>query len=87
MACAKPVIGARVGGLQEIIDNSQTGLLVEPDNIEQLRAAIIQVLQQEEWAKRLGQNAHLKVKSAFSWSGVARKTEALYKGLLPADET
>lgn len=40
MASAKPVVGTRVGGIPEIVNDGVTGLLVEPMKIDQLAAAI-----------------------------------------------
>ena len=40
-----PVIGAKIGGIPEIIDEGQTGYLFEPGNVEQLRGAILQATQ------------------------------------------
>lgn len=40
-----PVIGAKIGGIPEIIDEDQTGYLFEPGNVEQLRGAILKATQ------------------------------------------
>jgi starch synthase len=84
MACGKPVIASRVGGLAEIVDDGQTGLLVEPDNVEQLAKAIIRLLQDESLRSRLGDNARRKVESDFNWVNVARRTASLYESVLNA---
>ncbi|MFH0808985.1 MAG: glycosyltransferase [Pseudomonadota bacterium] len=36
MACGKPVIGARIGGISEMIDDAETGYLFEPGNAADL---------------------------------------------------
>jgi glycosyltransferase involved in cell wall biosynthesis len=40
-----PVIGAKIGGIPEIIDEGQTGYIFEPGNVEQLIGAILQATQ------------------------------------------
>jgi N-acetyl-alpha-D-glucosaminyl L-malate synthase BshA len=82
MACAKPVIGTKVGGLKEVIDDGQTGILVEPNNSEQLAKAILQVLEDKSYAQRLGENARRKVEAKFDWVKIARRTINLYGDVL-----
>lgn len=40
MACAKPVIGARIGGISELIDDGQDGFLFEAANVDDLARKI-----------------------------------------------
>lgn len=82
MACGKPVIGAAVGGLVEVIDDGEIGLLVDPDNVDQLAGAIIRVLGDPTLAARLGENARRKVETVFNWTNVARRTTKLYEAIL-----
>jgi N-acetyl-alpha-D-glucosaminyl L-malate synthase BshA len=84
MACGKPVVGAAVGGLVEIIEDNQNGLLVEKDNVEQLAGAIIRVLKDRSLASRLGGNARRRVETTFNWANVVRETVELYKDVLQA---
>jgi glycosyltransferase involved in cell wall biosynthesis len=39
-SCGRPVIASRVGGIPEIVEHGVNGLLVEPDRVEELAAAI-----------------------------------------------
>jgi len=40
-ALGKPVIGTKIGGIPELITNEYNGLIVEPDNAEQLEEVIL----------------------------------------------
>jgi N-acetyl-alpha-D-glucosaminyl L-malate synthase BshA len=82
MACAKPVIGTKVGGLKEVIEGGRTGVLVEPGNYLQLARAIIQVLEDKSYARRLGENGRRKVEAEFDWKKIARRTLSLYSEVL-----
>lgn len=44
LACGIPIVATRVGGIPEIVNNEKYGLLVERDNIEQLKTAICSAL-------------------------------------------
>lgn len=39
-ACGKPVIASNIGGMPEVIDHGENGLLVKPDNVSELSDAI-----------------------------------------------
>lgn len=86
MACGKPVVGTRAGGLVEVIEDNKTGLLVEPDNVSQLAEAIVRVLTEQGLATRLGESALRKVESDFNWLEVARQTTSLYREVLSYKE-
>ena len=40
MACGRPVVASRSGGLEEVVNDGRTGILVEPGDIEGLAAAL-----------------------------------------------
>jgi N-acetyl-alpha-D-glucosaminyl L-malate synthase BshA len=82
MACAKPVIGTRRGGLKETIDHEKTGLLVDPDDPRQLASAILRILNDERLAQYLGASGRRKVEAEFDWVSVANRTVALYREAL-----
>jgi len=55
MAAAKPVIATKVGGITEIIKNGETGILVDPENPDQIAEAVIKVLRDRDLAKTLAE--------------------------------
>lgn len=59
MACGKPVVASRVGGIPEIIEDGQNGLLVQPGDPDALCDAISRVLKDEDLRRSLGENARL----------------------------
>jgi glycosyltransferase involved in cell wall biosynthesis len=56
-ALGRPVIGARIGGIPEIIRNGRTGWLFEPGNEADLRRTIIRVVRDPEKASAMGSRA------------------------------
>jgi glycosyltransferase involved in cell wall biosynthesis len=60
-AMARAVIAFRSAGLQDYIIDGETGILVEPGNVEALQAAIQYLLSNPGEAKRLGENAHQRM--------------------------
>ena len=66
MACGTPVIGSRVGGIPEMIEDSVTGFLVPPGHVEALADRIRWVLSHREEAQEMGQRARESAKAFFS---------------------
>jgi len=54
---ARPVVGSRVGGIPDLVQNGVNGLLVEPGNTSALANALVRVLTDRELATRLGDAA------------------------------
>lgn len=73
-----PSIGTRVGGIPEIIEDGQTGLLVPPGKSIALSQALTQLLNNESLRNRLGTALNEKVRSEFSAKAMVEKTLALY---------
>ena len=63
MSWGLPCITTPVGGIPEVITDGETGLLVEPGNIEQLATAICSLATDESLRLRLGKAARNQVKS------------------------
>ncbi|UBF27320.1 glycosyltransferase family 4 protein [Kovacikia minuta CCNUW1] len=81
MACGIPVIAARVGGMTSIIQQGETGVLVEPNNPSVLAHAICELLSNEDLRKSMGQAGRQRALALFSWSKVAESLEAEYKNI------
>jgi glycosyltransferase involved in cell wall biosynthesis len=60
-AMERAVIAARTVGLTDYIRQNETGIFVEPGNVEDLRAKILYLLQQPDEVARLGQNGSKQV--------------------------
>jgi glycosyltransferase involved in cell wall biosynthesis len=61
MSVGTSIITTNVGGNPELIENGKTGVLVEYNNREEIKEAIINLLQEEEFAEKLAENAQKKV--------------------------
>ena len=81
MACGTPVVGTRVGGLQSIIENDVSGLLVAAGDDEALAEAMARVLLDPALRLRLAAGARERAK-AFSWRRVGEAIAELYADLM-----
>lgn len=66
MAYAKPVIGAKIGGIPELIMDGETGQLFEPGNTVELADRIQQLASNKGRRHEMGQNARARVMNGFS---------------------
>jgi len=85
MACEKPVIASRIGGIPTVIKSNEDGILIEPGNLKELEEKILEVLSDKELAKRLGKNARKKVVERFSLDRMVEDTIRVYKDVLKRD--
>lgn len=58
MACELPIVASNVLGVDNMITNNITGLLVPAKNAEEMARAINVLLQDEELCQKLGKSAH-----------------------------
>ena len=82
MAMEKPVVGTRVGGIPDLIEDGVNGFLVEPGNVMELAEAILKILNEKKIAKRLGFNGRRKIQSRYSAVCMVQAIEAVYHRLL-----
>jgi glycosyltransferase involved in cell wall biosynthesis len=79
MACEKPCVATRVGGVPEVVLEGKTGLLVDYGNSTQLAKAIIELLGDEKRSRDMGRKGRIRVKEHFTWPKIAGQLEGVYK--------
>lgn len=72
-ACGKPVIGGRTGGTIDAIIDGETGILLNPKSEEEISQAIIKLLSDVVYAKRLGENGRKRVENELTWDKIAER--------------
>lgn len=65
-ALGKPAIGARIGGIPELIKENETGLTFAPGDSKDLKKKILQLLDNPRLISRMGNNARSFVESNFN---------------------
>ncbi len=96
MACETPVVASAVGGIPEVVDHGETGLLVTPvaisaDDVEpahpeqfarDLAAAVNCLLDDPELRAAMGRRARERVEQHFGWPAIARQTLEFYERVI-----
>jgi glycosyltransferase involved in cell wall biosynthesis len=73
MACGKPVIVSRVGGLQNIINDGVEGFIVDPGSPEQIRDKLALLLKEPELRKQMGEAGRKRVMADYTWDNICNK--------------
>jgi glycosyltransferase involved in cell wall biosynthesis len=81
MACALPVVGTRVGGIPEVIDEGVTGAVVPPSDPAALAAALEPYLLDVDLAARHGAAGRERVLRRYSMAAMVAAYQALYDTL------
>jgi glycosyltransferase involved in cell wall biosynthesis len=78
MALGKPVIGTRAGGIQELILDGETGLVVPSADSQALAAAIGRLIDDPEEAHSMGERGRARVLSEFTVERMADGLAAVF---------
>ena len=77
-----PVIGTNVGGIPELITNDETGILIPPENSDELAQAVNELLSNKEKAEKIAANGNIFVKNNMTWDVILPKYIQFYEDLL-----
>lgn len=79
-AHGKPVVAGSSGGVVDAVLHEETGLLVEPDHPDALAAAILRLLDDPAYARRLGERGRARVEQELNWSAFSRRIVDVLEG-------
>ena len=78
MANGTPVIASGIGGLLDVVQDRENGLLVEAGNVEELKQAILELSQDDSLRQTLIDKGYALINNTFSWQSIAQRTLAIY---------
>ncbi|MBN2713128.1 MAG: glycosyltransferase family 4 protein [Planctomycetes bacterium] len=79
MACGKPVVCCRSGGIPEVVSDGESGLLVAPDSAQEFANALMRVLKSPGLAANLGKKARESVRKGFKLTETVSKLAEILK--------
>lgn len=86
MAHSKPIIATSVGGIPDVV-TPDVGILVPPNDVNALRAAIVRLAADDELRRRMGLAARRKYEQVFTPHAVLPLLTAFYERVLNGHET
>ncbi|MDN4645859.1 glycogen synthase [Arthrobacter sp. PsM3] len=98
MACGAAVVASATGGIPEVVQHGETGLLVpieqvtdgtgiplDPEKfVTDFAAALIEVVSNPERARAMGEAGRRRAEEHFSWESITETTLEVYRSVLPA---
>lgn len=78
MSAGRPIVASRIGGLPELVENTETGILVEPGNAEALAKALVQLLPDKKTLHRFAEHA-VKKSVKFEMNHHLKEIITIYK--------
>lgn len=85
MSAGIPIIASNFPYWKEIVEEHDCGVCVDPQDPEQIAQAIKRFIENDEEAKRQGENGRKAVENRFNWQKEETKLLALYSKLLGLD--
>jgi glycosyltransferase involved in cell wall biosynthesis len=82
MSFGIPILSTNVGGIPDVISDGVEGLLIEPGNIEKLKAKMLLLIDNPHMVDEMGMKAKQRFNSSFSPVSVRTKLEATYSDVL-----
>jgi glycosyltransferase involved in cell wall biosynthesis len=84
MAYGKPVVGSRMGGIPELVEEGKTGLLYEAGDVDGLLKALNQLMSSKDLRQQMGQAGRKRVEQHFSLDKHHQGLMNIYKNVLGA---
>jgi glycosyltransferase involved in cell wall biosynthesis len=81
MAMGKAIVASRLGQIGEVLSDGETALLVQPGNVEELAAALVKLIDDDELRKSLGARAREVAEREHTWAHNAQRVLDAYDGL------
>jgi glycosyltransferase involved in cell wall biosynthesis len=82
MASGLPVIASRIAGNEELVIHGETGILVPPDDIPALTAALKELLPDAKKRNIMGGAGYERVKSSYTWENTASQYLRLMRAIM-----
>jgi glycosyltransferase involved in cell wall biosynthesis len=73
LACGKPIVASSIPGIKDLIEYSEGGITVCPEDSEELGNAVVKLILNEDIRTLMGERGRKYVLENHSWNGVTRK--------------
>ncbi len=81
-ASGKAVVATRVGGIPDVVVHGETGILIPPGEPVDLAEAMIQLLNDRDLCRRMGENARRRIGEKFDANTMVDEIVAVYDACL-----
>ena len=81
MAAGIPVVGTKVGGIVDFLENKKTGMLIDRDNPYAIARALHELVTNEALRTEIVENGRRMVSERYEWNNVAEQMQDIYNKL------
>ena len=78
-SCKKPVIGASIGAVRDVINDNENGLIAKVGDSNDLAEKMSKLLADETLRKKFGENGYRKVKENYTWDIIVSRLRTCYE--------
>jgi phosphatidylinositol alpha-1,6-mannosyltransferase len=75
--CGKPVIAGNSGGVKDAVKTTYTGLMVNPENTEDIANNIITLAKNKELREQMGENGRKRAVEEFKWENNIKQIHSI----------
>lgn len=79
MACGKPVVASNISGIPGVVKNGETGMLVKEKNVEELAAALVDLLTDTEKREEFGRAGRERILNELTWDKIIEQFKDVYQ--------
>ena len=79
MASKTAVVASNVGGIEDMIEDGKTGLLIPQKDSEQISKSVITLCKDNALKQRLEENGKQRIMKNFRWEAVAQQYMSIYE--------
>ena len=79
MACSKAVVATQAGGIPEVVEDGETGVLVPPRDHHAMAQAIVRLLKDRALRTRMGERGFTRLRERFTVERMVAETAAVYE--------
>ncbi len=77
-----PIISTNRGPAPELIRNGETGILTKPNNLSELKNAILKILSDEKLEKEMGLKGYQNIVKNYTWETITNSTNKVYNEII-----
>lgn len=82
MASECAVVSTNICGIPEMIRQDENGLMIPPNDADEISRAIVRLVEDDDLRKRIGRRARMDVTQTFSWKRSSETTREFYEEVI-----
>lgn len=85
-AMCRPVVGSRIGGIEEVVEDGVTGLLSAPGDVRELTEKLLRLIQSPKMRRAFGMEGYVRACERYRVERHAQSVMQVYNKLLSKEE-